>query len=86
MSLKCLKMADEFCTPCKPSTKAKCASCPRGNVDLVALYRSQGQVAPSKMTDYPSLRFMAADYLRCDYVYMLVMAIICMNEIEEEHF
>ena len=66
-------MAHEFCSACKPNTKFKCKHCPRGNVDWVKVWVSQGGVKPSRLSPLERMRYMAEWYIKLD-------------ESEEEHF
>lgn len=51
---------------CRPNTKPTCANCIKTKVDAVALYRAQGGILPTKLADWPTLKFMGAHYRRVE--------------------
>lgn len=51
---------------CRPNTKPSCKTCIKTKVDAAALYRAQGGILPTKLADWPILRFMGAHYLRVE--------------------
>lgn len=69
-------MADApLCPPnlCRPNTKPTCCKCIKTKIDAAALYRKHGGVLPTKLADWPTLRFMGREYRRVE-------------QEEEEHF
>ncbi|MDY0037963.1 MAG: hypothetical protein RBS05_18790 [Zoogloea oleivorans] len=57
-----------LCKPhlCRPNTKPTCKGCIKTREDAVAMYRRQGQILPTKLTDWPTLKFMGREYRRIE--------------------